>query len=107
MGSACAGQSTATVTGNTTKKQEDAARAEAGLPEAKPTESAAAYVAKNGPVGRGSGFSIMPPAEAPDVTDKVLKAKRMATALKMLSGRGRKAAFADSDKPFTMTGGTY
>lgn len=96
MGSACGGQATATVKGNTKLEDEKNRRAAIGAPEATPTNSAAAYVKNevdtrdpNNPLG----FSVAPPPAAPDATDKALQTRRASQALLLLAGRGRRQAF--------------
>jgi hypothetical protein len=96
MCTAGAGQQTATIKTTTTKEQEDKARAAAGLPPAKPNASAAGYVEneqKNQDPNNPLGFSVAPPADAPDLTSKVVQQKKAAQALMLLSGRGRAYAF--------------
>jgi hypothetical protein len=47
------------------------------------------------------GFSVMPPADAPDLTSQVVKQRKAAQALMLLSGRGRAYAFG----PGALSGG--
>jgi hypothetical protein len=98
MGSGCAGggYSDATIKSNTTPQQDAEQAKKVGAPAPAPETSAATYVQNevdNRDPNNPLGFSVAPPAAAPDLTDAALKQRRASQALSLLAGRGRRQAF--------------
>ncbi len=64
-------------------------------PDSKPTRINQPMGDAPKPTGTANnfGFSAIPPADAPDLTDKVVRSKRLAQALQLTAGRGRKQSF--------------
>lgn len=64
-------------------------------PDKKPTSIAEPMGDAPKPTGSANnfGFSVLPPKDSPDITDQAVRARRMAQALQLLSGRGRKQSF--------------
>lgn len=99
MGSGCAtGATEVKVKGNTTATQDQNARWQKKGDTAAPTpsNSAASYVdteVANRDPNNPLGFSVAPPANSPDLTDKTLKMRKASQMLQLLAGRGRRQAF--------------
>lgn len=70
--------------------------------------TAADYVRMNGTTADDPmrGFTVKPPADAPDVTSQALQARKAAQALAILNGRGRKQSFLGGDYANPAQGGS-
>lgn len=110
MGSACGGQATATVKGNTTAEQDHNTRWAKGKGTEAPTpaNSAAAYVdddkAKRDP-NNPLGFTVAPPAKAEGIDGEAAQMRRAAQRLLGLAGRGRREAFLGTGYGGALSGG--
>lgn len=122
MGSACSGESVATVSGTSTPKQEERERKAkldtlqeptrdelAGnyLPGSEAEARVKAWQQAHAPTSgqyvqnyldnrdekNPLGFSVAPPPESPDLTSQAVKMRRASQTMQLLSGRGRRSAF--------------